>query len=161
MTGITQILWYGTQTLGVYRVEDDSKENAMNTLNHPSLASARIAGPAHLAHLMLDHAWGLARAAQSPALQELCFSLGDHFSGLAEGKAPTRGIAGLLPILLSEASTELKERGAKAQDFKVLLAARLIWASPALGEQGLRVAQKAWLRAWKGQAGAEAFLQSL
>lgn len=133
----------------------------MNTLHAQNLASARIQGPAKLAALMLDHPWGLARAAQSPALQELCFGLGEHFAGLAEGKAPTRGLAGLLPILLAEARQELKDRGAKAQDFKVLLAARLIWASPALGERGSALAQRAWLRAWKGQAGAQAFLKTL
>jgi hypothetical protein len=128
--------------------------------NAQSPATARIAGPARLAAFFNDHAWGLARAAQNPALQELCFSLGDHFSGLAEGKAPARGIAGLLPVLLNEAGQELKERDAKPLDHKVLLAARLLWASPALGERGLRLAQRAWLRVWRGQAGAKAFLET-
>ncbi len=132
------------------------------TDNHTfGLPQARIVGPARLADLMLDHAWGLARAAQNPALQELCFGLGEHFAGLAEGKAPARGFSGLLPALLHEAGQDLKERGAKPQDWRVLRAARLIWASPALGERGLHAAKRAWLRAWKGQPGAEAFLKTL
>lgn len=114
-----------------------------------------------LAELLIDETWGLARAAQSPALQEICFGLGDHYQALAKGKASPRGLQGLLPLLLKECREELKQMQARPMDYRVLLAARIIWAAPALGLRGLQAARKAWLRVWRRQAGAAVRLQSL
>lgn len=114
-----------------------------------------------LADLMIDETWGLARAAQSPTLQTLCFGLGDHFHALSQGKRSPRGLQGLLPLLLRECRQELRLAQARPMDYRVLLAAQLIWAAPELGARGLETARKAWLRVWRRQAGAAVYLASL
>jgi hypothetical protein len=112
----------------------------------------------YLADLMIEETWGLARAAQSPALQALCFGLGDHFSALAQGKPSPRGLQRLLPLLLRDCCQELRLAQARPMDFRVLFAARLVWAAPSFGQRGIQAVRRAWLRVWKRQAGAAVYL---
>jgi hypothetical protein len=107
---------------------------------------------------MIEETWGLARAAQSPALQALCFGLGDHYSALAQGKPSPRGLQRLLPLLLREAHHELRLTQARPMDWRVLSAAQVVWLAPAHGERGLQIARRAWQRVWRRQAGAAVYL---
>lgn len=114
-----------------------------------------------LAGLLLDAQWGLAQATKVPSLQELCDAMGHYYAGLQAMEAPSQALAGLIPMMIRDCDEELHERHAPPADFKVLMAARLIWACPKLGPRGLAAAQRAWVRVWDRRAEASAALDEL
>lgn len=118
----------------------------MNTLQK-TIPHAPAVPYGELAELLLHPSTGLIQATKLPALHELCLGLGEHYASVARGTGSSAGLLNLLPLLLQEAKEELKRRQATTKEQKILLAVRLIWASPAQGERGLRVARKACARA--------------
>lgn len=114
-----------------------------------------------LAALLLDPQWGLTQATQVPSLQELCDAMGHYYAGLDAMEAPSQALSGLLPMLLRDCEDELRERHAAMAEFKVLLAARLIWTCPKQGARGVKVAEQAWWRAWGRKADAAQALAGL
>jgi hypothetical protein len=118
----------------------------MNTLQKP-IPHAPAVPYGELAELLLHPSTGLIQATKLPALHELCLGLGEHYASVARGTGSSAGLLNLLPLLLQDAREEMRLRQAGVREERILRAVRLIWASPARGERGMRVAKRAWGRA--------------